>query len=83
MGLLAPLYALAALAVAGPIIFHLIRRQPQGQQQFSSLMFLQPSPPTLTRRSRVDQWLLLLLRALAIALIAFAFARLTCERKAY
>ncbi len=75
MGLLAPLYALAALAVAGPIIFHLIRRQPQGQQQFSSLMFLQPSPPTLTRRSRVDQWLLLLLRALAIALIAFAFAR--------
>ncbi|MEM7473885.1 MAG: BatA domain-containing protein [Planctomycetota bacterium] len=75
MGLLAPIYALAALAIAGPILFHLIRRQPQGQKQFSSLMFLQPSPPTLSRRSRIDQWLLLLLRALAIALIAFAFAR--------
>jgi hypothetical protein len=75
MGLLAPLYALAALAIAGPILFHLIRRQPQGQQQFSSLMFLQPSPPRLTRRSRLDNWLLLLLRSLAIALIAFAFAR--------
>jgi hypothetical protein len=75
MGLLAPLYALAALAIAGPIIFHLIRRQPQGQQLFSSLMFLQPSPPRLTRRSRIDHWLLLLLRALAIGLIAFAFAR--------
>ena len=31
MGLLAPLYALAALAVIGPIIFHLIKRQPTGQ----------------------------------------------------
>lgn len=75
LGLLAPLYAVAALAIAGPIIFHLIRRQPQGQQQFSSLMFLQPSPPRLTQRSRIDNWLLLLLRALAIGLIAFAFAR--------
>ncbi len=75
MGMLAPLYALAALAVVGPIIFHLIRRQPQGQMQFSSLMFLSPSPPRLTRRSRLDNLLLLLLRALAIVLIALAFAR--------
>lgn len=75
MGLLAPLYALAALAVAAPILFHLIRRQPRGQSEFSSLMFLQPSPPTLTRRSRLDNLLLLLLRGLALALIAIAFAR--------
>lgn len=75
MGLLAPLYALAALAIAGPIIFHLIRRQPQGQLPFSSLMFLTPSPPRLTRKSRLDNLLLLLLRALAILLIAIAFAR--------
>jgi hypothetical protein len=75
MGLLAPLYALAALAIVGPILFHLIKRQPQGQQRFSSLMFLSPSPPRLTRRSRLDNILLLVLRALAIGLIAFAFAR--------
>ena len=75
MGLLAPLYALAALAVIGPIVFHLIKRQPTGQQRFSSLMFLSPSPPRLTRRSRLDNILLLLLRALAILLIAAAFAR--------
>ena len=75
MGLLAPLYALAALAIVGPIVFHLIRRQPQGQMLFSSLIFLSPSPPRLTRRSRLDNLLLLLLRALAIALIALAFAR--------
>jgi hypothetical protein len=75
MGLLAPIYALAALAVVGPILFHLIRRQPQGQMQFSSLMFLTPSPPKLTRRSRLDNLWLLLLRAVAIGLIAVAFAR--------
>ncbi len=75
MGLLAPLYALAALAIAAPILFHLIRRQPRGQSEFSSLMFLQASPPRLTRRSRLDNLLLLLLRGLALTLIAFAFAR--------
>ncbi len=75
MGLLAPLYALAALAIAAPLLFHLIRRQPRGQFEFSSLMFLQASPPRITRRSRLDNLLLLLLRATALALIALAFAR--------
>ena len=41
----------------------------------SSLMFLDPTPPRLTRQSSIDQWLLLLLRAIAIALLAFAFTR--------
>lgn len=75
MGLLTPLYALAAIAIVGPIIFHLIRRQPQGRLQFSSLMFLRTSPPRLTRRSRLDHLLLLLLRILALAMIALAFSR--------
>ncbi|MEM8733169.1 MAG: BatA domain-containing protein [Planctomycetota bacterium] len=75
MGLLAPLYAIAALAIAGPIVFHLIRRQPRGQTQFSSLRFLKPTPPKLTQRSRLDNLLLLLLRALALGLIALAFMR--------
>ncbi len=75
MGLLAPLYALAALAIAGPILFHLIRRQPQGRVLFSSLMFLRSSPPRLTRKSRLDNLLLLLLRVLALIMIALAFSR--------
>ena len=41
----------------------------------SSLMFLDPTPPRLTRQSSIDQWLLLLIRATAIALLAFAFTR--------
>lgn len=75
MSLLAPLYALGLLAIAAPIVFHLIRRTPRGEVPFSSLMFLSPSPPRLTRRSRLDHWLLLLLRAAALGLLAFAFAR--------
>lgn len=75
MSLLTPLYVLGALAIAGPILFHLIRRRPQGEVRFSSLMFLKSTPPTLTRRSRLDQLLLLALRAAALGLLALAFAR--------
>lgn len=75
MSLLTPLFLLGALAVAAPVLFHLIRRSPQGRMPFSSLMFLAPSPPRLTKRSRLDHILLLLLRAAAFCLLAFAFAR--------
>ncbi|GAB5407080.1 MAG: BatA domain-containing protein [Aureliella sp.] len=75
MGFLTPLYALAALAIAGPIVFHLIQRQPKGMQEFSSHMFLSSSKPQLTRRSRLDNWPLLLLRALVLLLLALAFTR--------
>ncbi|MGI9469386.1 MAG: BatA domain-containing protein [Rubripirellula sp.] len=75
MSLLAPLYIIGAFAIGAPILFHLIRRQPKGQVPFSSLMFLKPTPPRLTRRSRLDNWFLLLLRALALILLATAFAR--------
>src|SRR5262245_4462191 len=75
MSFLTPLYALGLLAVAAPIVFHLIRRSPRGDVPFSSLMFLSPTPPRLTRRSRLDHLLLLLLRATALCLLALAFAR--------
>jgi len=75
MSLLTPLYMLGLAALSLPVLLHLIRRRPRGQYAFSSLMFLTPSPPRLTRKSRLDQILLLLLRAAALALLAFAFAR--------
>ena len=75
MSFLAPLYALAALAIAAPILLHLLQRRPQGQTDFSSLMFLRASPPQLTRRHRLNNLLLLLLRGLALLLLAMAFAR--------
>ncbi len=75
MGILVPLYLAGLTALSLPLIFHLVRRTPRGRQEFSSLMFLSPTPPRLTRRSRLDQILLLLLRLAALALIAFAFCR--------
>jgi len=75
MSVMAWLFGLGALAIAFPFLFHLIRRTPKGQTEFSSLMFLQPSPPTLTRRSRLENLLLLSMRCAAIGLIAFAFMR--------
>jgi len=75
MGLLTPLYLAGLAAISLPLLFHLIRRTPRGRQAFSTLMFLSAAPPRLTRRSRLDQLLLLLLRGVVLALLAFAFAR--------
>lgn len=75
MSFLAPLYLLAGLAIAGPILFHMIRRTPKGRKVFSSVMFLTPSPPRLTKRSRIEDYFLLILRGLAVCLLAFAFSR--------
>jgi hypothetical protein len=75
MSFLAPLFLLGAAAVALPIVFHLIRRTTKVRTRFSSLLFLSPSPPRVTRRSRLEDFLLLLLRCLALMLLAFGFAR--------
>ena len=75
MSFLAPLFLLGALAIAGPIIFHLIRRTTREVTPFSSLMFLQPTPPRVTRKSRLENLWLLLLRCVVLALLAIGFAR--------
>ena len=72
---LAPFYLLGALAIVGPILFHLWRRTPRGRREFSTLMFLTQSPPRVTSRSRIEHWLLLLLRGAVLCLLALAFAR--------
>lgn len=75
MSLLAPLYILGALAIAAPLIFHLIRRQVKQRTPFSAMMFLPTTQPKLSRRSRLENLPLLLLRALALLLLALAFSR--------
>jgi len=72
---LTPWFLVAGLSIAGPIVFHLWRRAPRGRRFFSSTMFLTASPPRITHRSRIEHWLLLCLRALALLLLALAFAR--------
>lgn len=75
MSFLAPWFLLGGLTIGLPIAFHLIRRSTRDQTLFSSLMFLRPSQPRLTRRSRLEHWLLLALRCLAVALLALGFSR--------
>ncbi|MGV3773452.1 MAG: BatA domain-containing protein [Verrucomicrobiales bacterium] len=75
MSFLAPLFLLGSIAIIGPIIFHLVKKSSKEHVWFSSLMFLAPSPPTITRKSRLEHWLLLLLRVLILGLVALAFAR--------
>ncbi len=74
--LLAPFFA-AVGVVAGivPIVLHMLKRTPSDRQPFSLVRFLKPSLPKLTRRSRIEHWPLMLLRILALLLIAAAFAR--------
>jgi hypothetical protein len=72
---LAPFFLLGGLAIAGPIIYHLVRRTTRDKTTFSSLMFLQPSPPRLSKRHRFEHILLLILRCAALALLALGFAR--------
>src|SRR5438270_8037736 len=75
MNFLAPFFLLGALAVAGPIIFHLIRRTTREVKPFSTLMFLKPTPPRVTSKSRLENLWLLLLRCLVLLALALGFAR--------
>ena len=75
MSFLNPWFLLGAAAIAGPILFHLIRRIARERMTFSSLMFLKPTPPKVTRRRKLENIWLLLLRCLCLLLLAAGFAR--------
>ncbi|MDF1861419.1 MAG: BatA domain-containing protein [Verrucomicrobiales bacterium] len=75
MSFLFPLYLLGAAALAVPILLHLRRRPPKEHIPFSSHIFLEKTPERLTRRTKLERWLLLALRCLALLLLALAFTR--------
>ena len=75
MSFLTPFFLLGALAIGGPLIYHLIRQTTRERTVFSSLMFLLPSPPRISKRHRLEHILLLILRCLALLLLALGFAR--------
>ncbi len=75
MSFLAPLFLAGAAAITLPLIFHLIRRSSREKVLFSSLMFLSPSPPEISKKSRLQHILLLIVRSLVVILLALAFAR--------
>lgn len=76
MSFLAPwLLAGGLAAISLPILFHFFRRTPRDRMKFSTLMFLAPTPPRVTSRSRLENLPLLLLRAAILVLLAVAFGR--------
>ncbi len=70
-----PFYLLGAAAIIAPILLHLRRRPPQDRVEFSSLLFLDAQTPVPVSKRRLENWLLLLLRCLALILLALMFAR--------
>ena len=69
-------------AVAAPVIIHLLQRRRVVQIPFSTLRFLKAISAKTTRRSRIENLLLLLLRCLIFALLILAAARPVISAKA-
>ena len=61
--------------IAVPIVLHLIMRRKPKLLEFPALRFIQQRADMNRRRLKLRHLLLLLLRAAAIALLAFALAR--------
>jgi len=75
LSFLTPLYLVGIIAVGLPVLLHLVRHQPKNVLLFSSLRFLEHKPPQTNRKNKIENWLLLLLRAAAVMLLVAAFAR--------
>ena len=80
MSFLAPLFFVALAALAIPVIIHLIQREKKQVVRFPSLMFVQRVPYKSVRRRRIHNWLLLMVRLTALALIVLAFSRPFLQR---
>ena len=75
MSFLAPIFFVGLAAIVVPVLVHLIQRERRRVVEFPSLMFLRRIPYQSVRRRRIRNWVLLAMRAAAIALIVAAFAR--------
>lgn len=75
MTFLTPLFLFGLAALTVPVLIHLTQRERSSVVEFPSLMFLRKIPYESVKRRRIRDWLLLALRAAALALIVAAFAR--------
>ena len=75
IGFLVPAFLAGLAALAIPLLMHLRHRDKDRPFRFPSLMFLEQLPIRTSQRQRITDWPLLLLRALAVAALVFAFAR--------
>ena len=75
MGFLNPLLLFGLAAVSVPIIIHLLNRRKFQKVVWAAMRFIQTSVERNQRRMRVEDMILLALRCLLLALLAFALAR--------
>ena len=81
MGFLFPAFLIALGALAIPVAMHLRNRDRNKPFRFPSLMFLERLPIRTAKRRRITDWPLLALRALALGLLVFAFARPVFDKR--
>ncbi|HDL18451.1 MAG TPA: hypothetical protein ENH29_05300, partial [Bacteroidetes bacterium] len=75
------LFALAAVSL--PFIIHLLNKRKPKRVRFSTLYFLKQLQQKKMRRLKIRQLLLLILRALIIAMFVLAFARPTLKSRSF
>ena len=75
MSFLNPYLLFGSLALAIPVLIHLVRREKSEIIPFSSLMFLLKVPKRSIRQQHMKNLLLMALRLLLLALLVGAFAR--------
>src|SRR5713101_2943383 len=75
MSLFNPFFLFGSLALAIPILIHLVRREKSEIIPFSSLMFFLKVPKRSIRQQKMKNLLLMALRLLILALLVGAFAR--------
>lgn len=75
MNFLNPFFLIGLLAVAIPIVIHLINLREPKKVYFSTLAFFNSLKKSTFRRIRIKQYLLMALRTMAVLLLALALAR--------
>lgn len=75
MRFLMPAMFWSLMVLAVPVLIHLSRRRVHKQVELGTLRFLQSGSYPRKRRMRIEDWLLMLMRVVAMALLCFLFLR--------
>ena len=76
MSFLAPSLLWGLLAASVPFIIHLVSNRRVQKVEFSTVRFIKELEHETIRQLKLRQWILLILRTIAIVLLVMVFARL-------
>ena len=75
MNFLFPTFLIGLAAITIPIIIHLFNFRKYKKMHFTNVQFLKELKQESDSKSKLKEWLILLMRVLAIASLVFAFAQ--------